>query len=255
MQYQVLPNVAIGAVYRSESPTEYDLDLLLHATGERDKGKLKLEIPRHVQIGATIDVTPTLRINADVKWTNWANAVGVGSPLVVQIEGDLGTGLDSSGVCVANGTCIKQLIASPNRGDDTYSFHFGAQYKVLPILELQAGYMYDPAVFDKGNLSFLAYSADRHIFSLGGTVALPDAALFGTAGDWEFTVGGQYIKYEDITVQAGQSQTFGLGAGAAGVPTTTFVPNATSFEIGGYIWTAGLSAVYNFGAPEEIALK
>ena len=278
-QYQLLPNVAIGGVFRSEAPTEYDVNLALNnpfvnggglgglslTAIERDRGTFRLEIPRHVQIGATIDVMPGLRVSGDVKWTNWANATGIGSPLVVHIAGDLGSGLGeiaggaaNDGVACQsanNQSCIKQLIASPHNGDDTYSFHLGIQYMVLPNVELQAGYNYDPAVFDKGNLSFLAYSSDRHIYSLGATVELPDSALFGTSGDWEWTVGGQLVDYEDVTVQTGQSQTFGLGTGAAGVPTTTFAPNENSFEIGGYIWSVGVSGVYKFGVPEEIALK
>ena len=84
---------------------------------------------------------------------------------------------------------------------------------------------------------------------------MPDSALLGTSGDWEFTVGGQIITYEDITVQPGQSQTFGLGFGALGIPSTGFAPNTQAFDIGGYIWTFGVQAVYKFGAPEELALK
>jgi len=248
-QYQMLPNVAIGAVYREETPTEYDLNLRLHLTGERNTATAKIEIPRHLQVGVSVDVTPALKLSADVKWTNWANAVGVGSPLVVNI-----------GPGGLLGGAAQRLIAN-HAADDTYSFHLGGQYKVLPNLELQAGYTYDPEVFDTPNKSFLAYSSNRHIFSAGATLELADAALLGTNGDWEFTLGGQFVHYEDFDVAAGQSSTFGLtGSGAiaanpATLPTVNFTQNTSSFSGGGYVWTAGLSAVYKFGAPEELALK
>ena len=261
-QYQLLPNVAVGAVFRSESPTEYDLNLALDlgplgapigtaASGiDRSTGSIKVEIPRHVQIGATIDVTPELRLHTDVKWTNWANARGVGSDAIVSIN--------TGGVVL--GGLARQLVLA-NRGDDTYSLHVGADYQLLPNLQLQAGYNYDPAVFDKANLSYLMYSSDRHIFSAGASLQVPDAALLGSSGEWEFTLGGQFIHYEDITVQAGESQTFGLTPGALTVggllatQTVTFSPNTEAFEVGGYIWSVGASAVYKFGAPEEVYLK
>ena len=258
-QYQLLPNVALGAVYRSESPVEYDLNLaidlgpLLAPIGgaadgiDRSTGTIKIEIPRHLQIGATIDVTPQLRVHTDVKWTNWSNAVGVGTDAIVSIR--------SGGVLL--GGLAKQLVLS-NKGDDTYSIHVGADYMLMPNLQLQAGYTYDPAVFDTANLSYLMYSTDRHIFSAGATLELPDSALFGSSGSWEWTVGGQLISYEDLTVQANQSQTFGLTPGAltlAGLPTVNFSPNQQSFDLGGYIWSVGLSGVYKFGAPEEVYLK
>ena len=255
MQYQLLPNVSIGGVFRSESPTEYDVDLALNLGPlgtEFGVGHLKLEIPRHVQIGATVDLMPGLKVSGDVKWTNWANATGVGSPLVVQIDANANN--------TVIGGLVRQLVAAPNNGDDTYSFHLGVQYKILPNLELQAGYAYDPAVFDKANLSYLQYSADRNIYSLGATLELPDSVLLGSSGTWEWTIGGQLVDYEDITVAAGQSQTFGLNVGSitAGVLTDStvgFSPNGNAFEVGGYIWSVGLSGVYKFGAPEEVALK
>ena len=263
-QYQLLPNVAIGAVFRSEAPTEYDLDLAIDlgpllaplggaANGiDRSTGTIKVEIPRHVQIGATIDVTPELRLHTDVKWTNWSNARGVGSDAIVSIN--------TGGVLLGN---LAQRLVLANKGDDTYSLHVGADYQLMPNLQLQAGYNYDPAVFDKANLSYLMYSSDRHIFSAGASLQVPDSALLGSSGDWEFTLGGQFIHYEDITVQAGESQTFGLttgaltvaGLGAAPAGTVNFSPNESAFEIGGYIWSIGASAVYKFGAPEEVYLK
>jgi len=260
-QYQLLPNVAIGAVYRSEAPVEYELNLALDlgplaaglgvpaANGgiDRSTGSIKIETPRHVQIGATIDVTPQLRVHTDVKWTNWSNAVGIGSNAIVSIN---------TGGAILGG--LAQQLVLPQSGDDTYSFHLGAEYKLLPNLELQAGYNYDPAVFDTPDLSYLMYSTDRHIFSAGATLELPDSALFGTNGTWEWTVGGQWIQYEDITVQAGQSNSFGLTPGAltlGGLPDVNFSPNQQSFDLGGYIWTAGISGVYKFGAPEEVYLK
>jgi len=255
-QYQLLPNVAIGGVFRSESPTEYDLDLVLDAGPfgtQRGKGTLKLEAPRHVQIGATVDVTPTLRVSADVKWTNWANATGIGSPFIVQIASQtFAPGIPAGGLL---GGAISQLVAQPMRGDDTYSIHVGVQYKLMPNLELQAGYNYDPAVFDEGNVSYLLYSSDRHIYSLGATIELPDSALLGSTGTWEWTIGGQFVHYEDRTIDVGQSATFGLGTPGVAPGATPFSSNSNSWEIGGYAWTAGLSGVYKFGAPEEVAFK
>jgi len=255
-QYQLLPGVQVGAVYRTETPTEYEVDLALDLGPfgvNRNRGTLTIEIPRHLQIGATIDVLPNLKISADVKWTNWSKAEGIGSPLVVNIK----TAPFPPTTNVLGGAATS-LLAAPMNGDDTYSIHVGAQYRLMPNLELQAGYNYDPAVFDEGNLSNIFYSSDRHIYSLGATIELPDSAIFGTSGDWEWTVGGQFIHYEDKTIAAQQSQTNGLGPGAltlTGLPVGSFSGNAAAFDIGGYAWSVGVSGVYKFGAPEEIALK
>jgi len=261
-QYQLLPNVAVGATYREEMPVEYDLNLRVPVldnalTGphiESAKATTKLEIPRHLQIGVSVDVTPQLKISGDVKWTNWSNAVGVGSSLIVEIAPQAGNVLLGGAAAIP----VNRLVLA-HKGDDTYSFHLGAQYKVLPNLELQAGFIYDPAVFDTQNLSFLAYSSDRYVYSLGATLDLPDSALLGSNGDWEFTVGGQFIQYDDFNVAAGQSSTFGTtNSGTAALstaPDVAFSANTSAFEGGGYIWTAGASAVYKFGVPEEVYLK
>ena len=242
-QYKILPNVTLGATYRSETPETFEgtakASFLDGTVTAQDRFRYEVELPRHLQVGMAVDVTPQWKVMTDVRWTNWSDAKGFGSPTVIKFaEGTITPGANIPGA---------QTITANYEAQDTFSIHLGTAYKLTPNLELQAGYVYDPAFMPKATVDLITFSSDRHIFSLGGTYTKPT-----DAGEWAFTLGGQLALYEDLHVGAGESSTAGgivVPIFEADNPNLKFQPNsAGGFDFGGYVWSVGASVSYKFGS-------
>lgn len=225
---------SFGVVYRHETPTTFEGSVSTNLTGVvlRDKYSAKVHMPGHLQAGIAYDVLPgKLTLSADVRWTMWSKADGLGSSKL-NVNFKNGTILGLSGLQIDY-----QL-------DDTVSLHLGGNYKIDKHWSLQAGYVYDPSPVKNSRIDILTYSSDRHILSLGGTY---DMKADDGSG-WELTLGGQAIFYEDRTIQPGQSANLG-GLSSAAFPapgTVGFTPNTDKFTYGGFLWTLGASATYTF---------
>ena len=102
-QYQLLPNFKIGAVYRGETPNEFESDLRfiwdltnafapcnvlggpLDDCGGGEQFKTTIELPRHLQLGFAWQAMENWELSFDVQWTNWSKATGFGSPLIMDL--------------------------------------------------------------------------------------------------------------------------------------------------------------------------
>jgi long-chain fatty acid transport protein len=232
-QFKASDRLSLGIVYREEMPTTFEGTVSTNLTGTTltDEFSVDLHMPRHLQLGTYYQATSRLGISTDVRWTNWSDAKGIGSPLNVRFQN--GTILGLSGL---------QVNYDAN---DTISIHLGASYKLDDRWTLQGGYVYDPSPFDDKNVDILSYSSDRHILSLG---AVYDARERDTGKGWEFTGGLQALIYEDRNIAAGESSNLGglSSATFAGPGVVGFTSNTDRFKYGGYLWTAGLSASYRF---------
>jgi long-chain fatty acid transport protein len=242
-QYKVAPNVTLGVTYRSETPETFEGtakgSFLEGEVTTLDRFRYEVEMPRHLQVGMAMDVTPQWKVMTDVRWTNWSDAKGFGSPSVIKFaEGNTTPGAGIPGA---------QSITANYDAQDTFSIHLGTSYKLTPNLELQAGYVYDPAFMPKDTVDLITFSSDRHILSLGGTYKERTQD-----GEWAFTLGGQLALYEDLHVGAGESSTAGgvvVPIVDAENPNLTFQPNSSGgFDFGGYVWSVGASVSYKFGA-------
>jgi long-chain fatty acid transport protein len=242
-QYKVAPNVTLGVTYRSETPETFEGTVKGSfqegTVTPQDRFRYEVEMPRHLQVGMAVDVTPQWKVMTDVRWTNWSDAKGFGSPSVIKFEeGNITPGAGVPGA---------QSITANYDAQDTFSIHLGTSYKRTPNLELQAGYVYDPAFMPKDTVDLITFSSDRHILSLGGTYKERTQD-----GEWAFTLGGQLALYEDLHVGAGESRTAGgvvVPFEDAENPNLTFQPNnAGGFDFGGYVWSVGASVSYKFGA-------
>jgi long-subunit fatty acid transport protein len=189
---------------------------------------------------------------ADVRWTNWSDAKGLGSPTVINVtEGNVDVlGALTGGLL---GEPVRSLTIN-YEAQDTVSLHLGAAYKLTANIELQAGYVYDPSFMPEDAADLITTSSDRHILSLGG-----EYKLRGEAGEWTFNAGGQLILYEDRTIEANESATAGgvnniVEALLVGEPDLEYRRNLFGgFDIGGYVWSVGASVSYRFnGAPNAL---
>jgi len=110
--YNVTPEISVGAVYQSEVATEYENVFDFNMDGRYDN--LKLSQPAEYGIGVGYN-DGTVRLSADVKKILWSKA----------------DGYDSFG------------------WDDQTVIALGAGYKVMPNLELRAGYSHAKSPIDE----------------------------------------------------------------------------------------------------------
>jgi long-chain fatty acid transport protein len=253
-QYKILPNLTLGATYRSETPETFEGEANgvfnfeeIGLPGDipvQDRFRYEVELPRHLQVGMAWDATSQWKVMADVRWTNWSDAKGFGSPTVIKFLGDNITPAPGP-----DGIPGVKTITADYNAEDTYSIHLGTAYKLTPNLELQAGYVYDPSFMPEASVDLITFSSNRHIFSLGGTYTKPTEG-----GEWAFTLGGQLALYEDRHIAAGESGT----AGGITVDLADMIGNGGNlkfernsqggFDFGGYVWSVGASMSYKFGS-------
>lgn len=274
MQYKLSPKLSFGVTYRSETPETFEgpFDVSVKPLGifgftplgnftQRGRFTTDIELPRHLQVGLAYDATPEWSIMADVRWSNWSNAKGFGSPTVFDISGinlggEISDQLEGLGFLVPSAPT--KTLSLNYEAEDTFSFHFGTSYQLTSNFEVQAGYVYDPAFMPEDTADLITFSSDRHIFSLGGTYKKQTES-----GEWALTAGGQVTYYEDRTIDPGESATAGglnntVSAIFSGDQDVEFRENALGgLELGGYIWSVGVSLSYKFGGSlmHEGALK
>lgn len=268
LQYRLTPKLAFGATYRSETPETFEgpvsvdvaaigFDGFAPLGGFSQTGRfdIDLELPRHVQLGLAYDATERWRLMADVRWTNWSDAKGFGSPAIFNISGiDVGGGIQDQLGGVGDlldfpPSAPTETLTINYAAEDAISLHFGTSYKLTPQIELQAGYVYDPAFMPEATGDLITFSSNRHILSLGGTYTRASAS----GGEWALTLGGQVALYEERTIDAGESATAGgvsnaLEAILTGDETLEYQTNSLGgLELGGYVWSVGASLSYRFG--------
>jgi long-subunit fatty acid transport protein len=263
-QYKLNDVLTGGVTYRTKTPETFTGVATLNVTpitsalgttpaySSGDRFTYKVELPADVQIGLAYDVTSRWKVMGDVRWTNWRDAKGWGTPGVISLQ----NGTINPGAAVAASTPgallgIKsapiQSITTGYNAHDTYSFHFGTSYKLTSNFEIQAGYVYDPSFISASSEDLTTLSSNRHIFSLGGTYTLPSSR----GGEWAITAGAQIVDYEHRHIALGESSTLGGINGLQGVLNSSsnlrYSQNTLGgLDIGGYVWSAGASISYRF---------
>jgi len=270
-QYKFTDALTGGVTWRSKTPETFtglaslNVNPIVSALGTlpaysaADQFSYKVDLPQDVQAGLAYDVTHQWKIMGDVRWTNWSGANGFGSPGTISL---LNGTINPGGAIVGQaGTSIPalflaaegvksapiQAIMTGYQAHDTYSLHFGTSYKLTSNFELQAGYVYDPSFISANTEDLTTLSSNRHIFSLGGTYTVPSSK----GGEWAITAGGQIVEYENRHIALGESSTLGgingLDAVLNNQSTLHYSPNSLGgLDIGGYVWSAGVSVSYKF---------
>ncbi len=280
MQYKLMPNLAMGVVYREETPNSFEggghvlvqtnLGLAcntiggpLNNCGGPETFNVKLEMPRHIQFGLAWQAMENWELSFDVQWTNWAEATGWGSPAIVdlrtsQANPNLAFGAGGAGVqgllCQAGICGVNQLVI-PYDARDAMTYRVGSNYQLNETVALLGGYAFDEQVHPNHAQDLNSYSSDRH--HLTGGVELTMPTPLGLA---KLNLGGQIIFYEDNTINSsklggGLGPTAQVGAqqpsGALGEPQQiVYGPLNNPYSTGGQIWTVGMGATIFFGATE-----
>jgi long-chain fatty acid transport protein len=275
MQYKVAQKLTVGLTYRSKTPETFTGDVNVHVNrfgvtsssqwlsigpyDLKDHFKYEVELPRHIQAGIAYDATPKWKLMSDVRWTNWSDAKGFGTPSIINMTDgtiDVGAAISDQPTALAwiienlagvDSAPVKSLTVNYS-AQDTLSLHLGTSYKITPSLELQAGYIYDPSFAPNDSVDLISLSSNRHIFSFGGTYLIPTEK-----GEWDFTLGAQVVAYKDRHIDLNQSRNAGgvnnaLNVILQGEQNLEYSSNSQGgFDIGGYVWSIGASVAYKFG--------
>jgi len=319
-QVRLTDTLRFGVTYREETPNQFEGELRLPTqvsgaiagalagapsfsacTGKAsiavcdlnfgiERFRVDMELPRHIQAGFAWQVFPNWELSFDAQWTNWADATGFGSPLIVQFVSTQSVNPATNGVigspatpnattqvgiggitnflcAAAAGGCpqgINQITLNYD-ADDAWSFMVGSEYKVNETWTLLTGYQYDEAFMPNSALDLNSYDTDKHYITGGVEYTMPTAL-----GEMKLNLGGQFVWYEENTIQANQSvNAGGLGPNASlggplhllpGQPNpgsnAITAPNSIGFGVNeeditigdGYIWTVGMGATLRFGA-------
>jgi len=146
----------LALTYRSPVSVEYEGDFDLHGAppapglGNSDF-ETEMDFPGIATLGYGIELTDTVRVEADVEWLGWSAMeslpvdAGANQPLA-----------DPSG-----------LGAVPYDWDDTWTFNLGADWAVAPNWIVRAGYSFLQSPVPDRTFSPLLPDEDRHVVALG----------------------------------------------------------------------------------------
>jgi len=307
MQYQVLPNLKFGATYRAETANEFEGDVRLYTDFQNiaailgagaltplvcqnlgpagtpdscglERFRTTIELPRHLKLGLTWQAMENWELSFDAMWTNWSDAAGFGSDLIINLTqsqngpnnmggplagatGSPGGGAGLQGLLcqlaavVGPGACgINQIVVTAG-AQDTMQYSFGSKYDLNNSLSLLAGYSFDEQFMPNKTQNLIFPSSDRHWVTGGVELKVPSAM-----GLWKLNLGGQVIFYEENTISnslnaGGLGPTAQVGniagpqvGGAANA--ITLGSQTNPYEIDGHLWTVGMGATLFLGATE-----
>lgn len=235
VQFDVNDELTLGAAYRSRTKMDWEgnvtLDLQPAGLGKQVTGfELGLDMPGHIQAGMDYRFAQNWTWTADLQWTQWSDARGLGSDLVIELDDPL--------LGFVNDLSVEY------DANDTLTWRTGIEYQVDTNWAVQMGYAYDESIFDNEHVDILVYDSNRHIVSAGVSY---DSAGPGQPG-WSVTLGLQAVIYESRTIQAGESQNLGGFSlpNLLDADTLSFSSNREAFEYGGPILAAGLSLQRRF---------
>jgi long-chain fatty acid transport protein len=158
VQYRprMVRGLSVGAAYRSEVKLDFkgdgDFDIpdpfrdQLPPDGEISTA---ITLPQSILFGVAYRPMPKLELELDGVWMGWSS-------------------FDKLEIELPDGS----LTTSPRDYNDTLTIRFGAEYAVLPILDLRLGYVYDPTPVPGERLTPALPDIDRHVVTAGGSYHL-----------------------------------------------------------------------------------
>lgn len=129
-------------------------------------GHLDLTMPQHVAFGASVNVTPQLKVNVDWKWTE----TSVWDEFAFYFDEDLPVlaALQLAGI---DGVQPNALII-PRGYEDASNFAYGVEYQYSDRIALRAGYEPRKSGIPRDKLDFLIPLGDFDLYGLGASYQL-----------------------------------------------------------------------------------
>ncbi len=128
---------------------------------EEGIASMKLTYPQHISGGVSVDLTPKLTMNFDLKWTDydvWENFV---------IEFDRQVMAMQFATILAPANAQPNRITMPRGYESKWSWAIGFEYDVSNRLSLRWGYENRPSSIPADKADIMAPLGDAHIIGLG----------------------------------------------------------------------------------------
>ncbi len=176
VHYKPCRFVAVGVAYRSEITEGGDmnsyLDWQLGDVHRYSASHASLTLPDSVAMGVVFYPTDRLSWEVGGIWTRWSDFNKLQFVFDRPIYG-------------------APVVARVKDWHDTWRFQTGIEYKVLPCLDLRAGYVYDEEAINDTYADYLLPSNNRHEFSFGA--GLHDE-------HWSLDLAYQFILIQDSNI-------------------------------------------------------
>ncbi len=114
-----------------------------------------LTFPHLLTLGVSVSRLDPWVFNFDVTWTGWS------SFRAIEVR--------SSQPLLFGGVPTK-LLVQPRDWHDAWTFRFGVNYRLHPLVKLRAGYTYDLSAIPDSTFDPQIINTDQHIFTLGADV-------------------------------------------------------------------------------------
>ena len=143
---------ALGISYRSQVKQSASLSADIDTAGDRPvahtDAATSVTLPASIAFGLALYPTKYLSWEVGGVWTQWSKFNAITFDFAQPILGF-------------------PSVTSPKDWHDTWRFQTGVEYKVLPCLDLRAGYIYDEEAINSNFADYLLPSNNRHLFSFG----------------------------------------------------------------------------------------
>ncbi len=215
VQYHPEDFLTLGLTYRGRAKAVFTGDVDLNGMDSGIDVRSQFDHPEQIQGGIRYMTPHNVSLCFDLIWTRWS------------IEGD------------QVGTFSTPLMGMfpearyPRDWDDTVQIRLGAEWGVSDLLDLRAGYFYDPSPVSDSTFDFGWPDADRKTYSVGAGLNLEN---------WKIDTVIQYFTAESKREVGGES--FNLNEAFQDFNPAT--SENLSLEADGYMWTAGLTVSYVF---------
>lgn len=161
--WKVAEGFKVGLSYRYQLDVKYTGTLSLpQPTGlgiqmASFPASANLTFPHMVTLGVSVARLSPWVFNFDVTWTGWSSFRAIE--------------VSSSQPLIFNGVPTK-LLVQPRDWHDAWTFRFGVNCQVHPLVKLRAGYTYDLSAIPDSTFDPQIINTDQHIFTVGGDIKI-----------------------------------------------------------------------------------
>jgi len=223
--YQFNEKFSLGATFRTMAETEMEGGTKVNPeidiwTNQRVDGEVKIDTPNQLSVGLEYWATPKWRLNFDMTRTWWSRV----KSYTIEFEKNF---METENISA--GAPEEHF---DRHWKDTWQYRVGTEYKLNKMIDLRAGYYYDPSVVPDNTFDVLWPDSDKHVLSAG----------FGMKFEritWDFAV--QYIKIEPVKISEGESHNMDHSYTRDGVHT-----GKVSAEASGNLWSYSATLSYEF---------
>jgi len=166
--WKVVEGIKVGLSYRYQLDVKYTGTIRLPQPTlggiqmSSFPASANLTFPHLLTLGVSVSRFSPWVFNFDITWTGWS------SFRAIEVR--------SSQPLLFNGVPTK-LLVTPRDWHDAWTFRFGVNCQVHPLVKLRAGYTYDLSAIPDSTFDPQIINTDQHIFTVGADVKIQRLTL------------------------------------------------------------------------------